>query len=122
MWLLNTGFHWWLRLTVAAFLLSAWVAVGLSSGIAHADDPSPSGTKSSSESAADAPKAAKADPSESTTTADETTDTKPTTVDQPSEPPSVASADPDDPPKPSARRGSPRPGLTIASAKPAKTA
>ena len=31
MWLLNTGrstFHWWLRLMVAAFLLSAWVAVG----------------------------------------------------------------------------------------------
>jgi pimeloyl-ACP methyl ester carboxylesterase/cytoskeletal protein RodZ len=127
MWLLNTGrltLHWWLRLIVAAFLLSAWVAVGFAGGIAHADDPSPSGSKASSESSADAPKAAKADPpkhsntgtpdpttpSESTTTADETTDTKPTTVDQP---------------KPSAQHSSHRPSLTIASdtpAKPAKTA
>jgi triacylglycerol esterase/lipase EstA (alpha/beta hydrolase family) len=64
-WLLNSGrssFHWWLRLMVAAFLLSAWVAVGLASGIAHADDPSPSGAASSSESPAGAPKAAKPDP------------------------------------------------------------
>jgi triacylglycerol esterase/lipase EstA (alpha/beta hydrolase family) len=65
-WLLNTGrstFHWWLRLMVAAFLLSAWVAVGLASGIAHADRPSPSAGDSSSESSAGAPKAATPDPS-----------------------------------------------------------
>jgi triacylglycerol esterase/lipase EstA (alpha/beta hydrolase family) len=134
--LLNTGrltFHWWLRLIVAAFLLSAWVAVGLGSGIANADDPSPSGSKSSSESSADAPKAAKADPpkhsnagtppGESKPSADDTTtDTKPPTVDQPSEPASEVNADRDDPPKPSAQRNSHRPALTIASAKPAKTA
>jgi pimeloyl-ACP methyl ester carboxylesterase len=132
MWLLNTGkstFHWWLRLTVAAFLLTTWVMVGLASGIAHADDPSPSGADSSSESSAGAPKAAKTDPpkhsnagtppSESKPSADDTTtDTKPATVDQPSA--SEANADPDDPPKPSARRSSHRPGLTTASVKPAK--
>jgi triacylglycerol esterase/lipase EstA (alpha/beta hydrolase family) len=134
--LLSTGrltFHRWLRLIVAAFLLSAWVVVGFGSGVAHADDPSPSGSTSSSESSADAPKAAKADPpkhsnagtppSESKPSADDTTtDTKPDTVDQPSESASEASADPDDPPKPSARRGSPRAALTIASAKPVKPA
>ncbi|MDT5197956.1 MAG: hypothetical protein QOH20_4710, partial [Mycobacterium sp.] len=113
--------HSWLRLIVAAFLLSAWVVVGFgSSGIAHADDPSPSGSKSSSESSADAPKPAKADPPKQS--ADDTkTDTKPATVDQPAEPASEANADPDDPPKPSARRNSHRPGLTTASVKPAKT-
>jgi pimeloyl-ACP methyl ester carboxylesterase len=134
--LLDTGrstVHWWLRLIVAAFLLSAWVAVGFGGGIANADDPSSSGSKSSSESSADAPKAATADPpkhsnagippSESKPSADDTTtDTKPTTVDQPSEPASVANADPDDPPKPSARRSTHRPGLTIGSAEPAKPA
>ena len=134
--LLDTGrstVHWWLRLIVAAFLLSAWVAVGFGGGIANADDPSSSGSKSSSESSADAPKAATADPpkhsnagippSESKPSADDTTtDTKPPTVDQPSEPASVANADPDDPPKPSARRSTHRPGLTIGSAEPAKPA
>jgi len=63
--LLNNGkstFQWWLRLIVATFLLSTWVAVGLSSGIAHADDASPSGADSSSESSASAQKVAKADP------------------------------------------------------------
>jgi triacylglycerol esterase/lipase EstA (alpha/beta hydrolase family) len=140
MWLLNTGFHWWLRLIVAAFLLSAWVAVGLGGGVANADDPSPSGTKSSSESSADAPKAAKTDPpkhesadppkhsnaatppGDTKPSADDTTtDTKPATVDQPSEPASEANADPDDPPKPSARSNSHRPGLTTTSVNPAKT-
>jgi pimeloyl-ACP methyl ester carboxylesterase len=130
-----------LRLIVAAFLLSAWVAVGLGSGIAHADDPAPSDSKSSSESTADAPKAAKTDhpkhksadppkhsnaatpPSETKPSADDTTtDTKPAAVDQPSEPASEANADPDDPPKPSARSSSHRPGLATASANPTKTA
>jgi triacylglycerol esterase/lipase EstA (alpha/beta hydrolase family) len=71
--LLNTGkstFQWWLRLMVAAFLLSAWVAVGWSSGISHADEPSPSGADSSTESSASAPKAAKADPANQPTQAD----------------------------------------------------
>jgi hypothetical protein len=63
--------HWWLRLFVAALLLSAWVTVGLASGIAHADDPKSSGSDASSESSAGAapktpktpktPKAAKGD-------------------------------------------------------------
>jgi triacylglycerol esterase/lipase EstA (alpha/beta hydrolase family) len=165
LWLLNTGrstLHWWLRLMVAAFLLSAWMTVGLASGIAHADDPSPSAGDSSSESSADAPKAPKADPpkrstqtdapgagldrkpdtrtphgtadrvtetdtsteaspSENTTAAEETTSSSKTPIAdvKPSTPP-VAAADPDDPPKPSARGSSHRPGLTIASAKPAK--
>lgn len=74
-WLLSTGgstFHWWLRLMVAAFLLSAWVTVGLASGIAHADDPSPSAGDSSSESSAGAPKAdaPKADPPKRSAQAD----------------------------------------------------
>jgi triacylglycerol esterase/lipase EstA (alpha/beta hydrolase family) len=148
--LLNTGrstLHWWLRLIVAAFLLSAWVVVGLGSGVAHADDPSPSGSKPSSESSADAPKAEKADPpkrsapadasdrkpdttteaspSESKPTADETTTDGKPPVDEvddvkPSKPVPAADADADDPPKPAARGSSHRPGLTIASAKPAK--
>jgi len=73
MWLLNTGrssYHWWLRLVVAAFLLSTWVAVGLASGIAHADDRSPSSGNSSSESSEGAPKAAKADPPKRSTPAE----------------------------------------------------
>ncbi|MDT5129674.1 MAG: hypothetical protein QOH54_5318, partial [Mycobacterium sp.] len=65
-----SSYHWWLRLVVAAFLLSTWVAVGLASGIAHADDPAPSSGSSSSESSEDAPKAAKADPPKSSTPAD----------------------------------------------------
>jgi pimeloyl-ACP methyl ester carboxylesterase len=129
-----------LRLIVAAFLLSAWVAAGFGGGIAHADDPSASGSKSSSESSADAPKrSAGADapganvdrkpgtntessPSESKTTAGETaTDSKPPIDDvKPSKPEPVADADPADPPKPPTRGSSHRPGLTIASAKPAK--
>jgi pimeloyl-ACP methyl ester carboxylesterase len=136
-------------LTVAAFLLTTWVMVGLASGIAHADDPSPSGADSSSESSAGAPKAAKTDPpkpsaqadpparkphrgttaetttesspSESTTTAEETVGTgEPPNVDvQPSTPP-VAAADPDDPSEPRVRHSSHRPGLTSESAKPTK--
>ncbi|MFG1933870.1 alpha/beta fold hydrolase [Mycobacterium sp. NPDC048908] len=46
----KSTFLWWLRLTVVTFVLSAWVAVGLSSGIAHADDTSPSADTSTSES------------------------------------------------------------------------
>ena len=123
--------YWWLRLTVAAFVLSAWVAVGLGSGIAHADDQSPSAADSSAKSSSGAPKAEKADPpkrpkkaaapsadpdqkpdtptspSEDTTTADES-ETKPAVVDDPAEPPP--------------RRSSHRPNLTIIPAKPTKPA
>src|SRR3981189_827067 len=73
MWVLNTGrssYHWWLRLVVAAFLLSTWVAVGLASGIAHADETSPSSGSSSSESSEGAPKATKAEPPKRSTPAD----------------------------------------------------
>lgn len=111
--------YWWLRLTVAAFVLSAWVAVGLGSGVALADDQSSSAADSSSESSSSAPKAEKADPpkgpkkaespSEDTATAEETaSETKPAIVDDPAEPP--------------ARRNSHRPTLTIASAKPTRPA
>jgi pimeloyl-ACP methyl ester carboxylesterase len=165
--LLNTAgssLLWWLRLTVAAFLLSAWVAVGLASGIAHADDPSSSGGASSSEGSPDPSKrSARADhhdagpaaddsagrgnpkarrphtgnPARNTdrgTTADTTTESPtpsgasepedrhgPPIVDvQPSTPPSVAAADPGEPPEPHARRSPHRPSLTSASAQPAK--
>jgi triacylglycerol esterase/lipase EstA (alpha/beta hydrolase family) len=146
MWLLNTGrssFHWWLRLVVAAFLLSTWVAVGLASGIAHADDPSPSSGSSSSESSEGAPKAAKAEPPKRSTPAD-APDTGPndkpatgnpdratdrdTTADTSKEPsppkadsrtedpdePATA-ADAGDPPAPDARRSPHRPSSTSAS-------
>ncbi|HZN81628.1 MAG TPA: alpha/beta fold hydrolase [Mycobacterium sp.] len=150
-WLLNTGgstFHWWLRLTVAAFLLATWVAVGLGSVIAHADDPSPSSADSSSESSAGAPKAAKADPPkrtaqvgaqdagtdrkpdlrtpessrEDTATAEKTaSDSDAPDVDvQPSLSASVADPDPDDSPQPRVRHSPRRPDVPIASAKPAK--
>jgi hypothetical protein len=151
-WLLSTGgssFHWWMRLTVAAFLLATWVAVGLGSGIAHADDPSPSNADSSSESSASAPEAAKADPPkqsalanapgtsphrkpdtrtpessprEDTATAEETaSDSDVPVVDvQPSSSASVADPDPDDSPQPRVRHSPRRADVPIASAKPAK--
>jgi triacylglycerol esterase/lipase EstA (alpha/beta hydrolase family) len=136
----NSGrstFHWWLRLIVAAFLLTAWVVVGLGSGIANADDPSPSSADSSSEASAGTPKAAKADSPkqseqattsntessrpESTATAEDTVDdSEPPVVEvQPSKPTAVADADPGDWPEPRVRN-SHRPGLTSESAKPAK--
>jgi triacylglycerol esterase/lipase EstA (alpha/beta hydrolase family) len=133
---------------VAAFLLSAWVAVGLASGIAHADDPSASGGDSTSESSEDAPKAAKVDPpkrsaladapgagpdrkaetraphraTESTASTEETvSESEPPAVDvAPSIPTPVADTDADDPPQPRARRNSHRPGVTSESAKPPK--
>jgi triacylglycerol esterase/lipase EstA (alpha/beta hydrolase family) len=146
----NTGtsaFHWWLRLMVAAFLLSAWVTLGLASGIAHADDPSPSSADSSSEGSPN-PKAATPDPSKQSphdarpapdrkphrgTTADATTESsapesKATAEETASDsepaivgakpPASVADSDADDPPEPRLRHSSR--GLTTTSAKPAK--
>ncbi|MGX9788086.1 alpha/beta fold hydrolase [Mycobacterium sp. MMS18-G62] len=73
MLLLNTGsstFQWWLRLIVAMFLLSAWLTVGLASGIAHADDSSSSSADSNSQSSAGPPKAALADPPKQSAQAD----------------------------------------------------
>ena len=69
---LNTGRSslFWLRLTLVAFVLSAWVTVGLASGIARADGPSPSGGDSSSEGSAGAPKTSKADPPKRSAQAD----------------------------------------------------
>ncbi|HET6735965.1 MAG TPA: hypothetical protein VFH65_25165, partial [Mycobacterium sp.] len=138
--LLNTGraaFHWWLRLIVAAFLLTAWIAVGWGSGIAHADDPSSSGGTSSSESSSD-PKADKADPpkqagapggdtggtdTENAATAEATVgDSESPVVDvEPSKPTPVADADPGDEPEPRVRRNEHRPDLTSESAEPVKT-
>jgi triacylglycerol esterase/lipase EstA (alpha/beta hydrolase family) len=115
-WLLNTGrstFHWWLRLAVAAFLLSAWVAVGLAGGVAHADGTSPSAGDSSSQGSP-APKVSTPDPSKRTPRADhEGAGT--TTESSPGE-----SADLDEPSKPHVRHGPRRPGLTSPSAKPVK--
>jgi alpha/beta hydrolase fold len=112
-----------LQFLFAALLLSAWVAVGLGSGIALADDASPSGDASTSESSpgrkADAPKASKPDPG---TTAD-TTETS-AQADESTEPgeETTAASDPDDPPQKHTRHSPRRPGLTVASAKPAKPA
>jgi pimeloyl-ACP methyl ester carboxylesterase len=128
---------------VAAFLLSAWVAVGLASGIAHADDLSASGGDSTSESSRDAPKAAKVDPPKRSALADapgagpdrnaetrasdratESTASTEETLSE-SQPPLVnvapsSVADADDPPQPRVRRNSHRPGLTSESANPPK--
>jgi triacylglycerol esterase/lipase EstA (alpha/beta hydrolase family) len=153
MWLPNTGrssYHWWLRLVVAAFLLSTWVAVGLASGIAHADETSPSSGSSSSESSEGAPKAAKAEPpkrstpadaphtgpnekpathnpdraTDRDTTADTATEPSPTTADSRPEDPNEPVAGAGDPPAQDARRSPHRPSSTSAStsasAKPAK--
>jgi triacylglycerol esterase/lipase EstA (alpha/beta hydrolase family) len=123
--------YWWLRITVAALVLSAWVAVGLSSGIAWADDPSPSGDASTSDGSpgpkADAPKASKPDTggadhrgkgdtkaSDATETSSQA-DESPTPAEE-----TTAAADPDDPTQPNTRPDRRRPSLTIASAKPAK--
>jgi triacylglycerol esterase/lipase EstA (alpha/beta hydrolase family) len=130
--LLNSGrltFHWWLRLIVAAFLLSAWVVVGLDSGIAHADDPSPSSSDASSESSASAPKAEKADsPKQSEQAEAPSPDpvTKPhgdTTTDStaPAEE-TAGESEVSVQAKPRVRRNSHKPDLTIASVKPTKPA
>jgi triacylglycerol esterase/lipase EstA (alpha/beta hydrolase family) len=133
----KSAFHFWLRLIVAAFLLSAWVAVGFGSGIAHADDPSSSGGTSSSESSSD-PKADKADPPKQASAADADTDStdtedaatadeaasgsEPAVVDdQPSKPTPVADADAGDQPEPRVRRNERRPDVTSESADPVKT-
>ncbi|AGB25680.1 Lipase (class 2) [Mycobacterium sp. JS623] len=137
------SFYWWLRLTVAAFVLSAWVAVGLSSGIAKADDPSPSGDTSTSAgspasnpSKPDGPKlsaekpdgpklsAEKADgpklsaekagtTAESTSQADDSNAAAKKTD---------AASGSDDPPQRHTRQSSHQPGSTIASTKPATLA
>jgi triacylglycerol esterase/lipase EstA (alpha/beta hydrolase family) len=118
-------FHWWLRFTVAAFLLSTWVVVGLGGGIAYADTPSSPGGASSSEGSADGPKASKPDTgaaghddaksddgTESPSPADE--DTAPTGK-------TAATTDPDDPPQPHTRHNPRRPNLTLVSPKSPKT-
>jgi len=103
--------YWWLRLTVAALVLSAWVAVGFNSGIAHADEPSASGDASTSQDS-QAPKASKPDSSEPPADASTSTPAEKT----------AAASDKDDPPKPRTRHSAHRPGSTTASTKPAKPA
>jgi pimeloyl-ACP methyl ester carboxylesterase len=130
-----SSFHWWLRLTVAVFVLSAWVAVGLGSGIARADDPSPSGDTSTSESTPSAkdaaPKASKPERPKRSAEADHTDATSDGTAessshaDDSTDPAdkTVATPDRDDPPEPQTRHTSRRPSSTAAStnlAKPAK--
>ena len=43
--------YWWLRVAVAAFVLSAWMTVAVTSGVAHADGPPSSDGGTSAESA-----------------------------------------------------------------------
>ena len=116
----TSSVYWWLRLAVAAFVLSAWVIVGLGGGIARADDPPSSDGTSTSEtspgpkhtppkaSKPDRPKhSAKADQPDSTSDAttesssqtDEDTDPADTTE---------ATSEPDDPPQPQTRHSSRR--------------
>ncbi len=111
---------WWLRLTVAVWVLSAWVVVGFAGGIAHADDTSsPAGDSTSagppaskdSKTDPDAdpnrkPEAEKPDrpapesPTDENTATAEDTDTDPPTgaVEPPTADPAPdATADPPDP-------------------------
>ena len=118
--------YWWLRVTIAAFLLSAWVAVGFGSGVALADDQSSPAADSSSESSSGKPKAEKAekaDPPKRPKKADAPTTESSSEADEDTGPAEkkVAVSAPDDPP--SHKRNSPRrPNLTIVSAKPTKPA
>jgi pimeloyl-ACP methyl ester carboxylesterase len=127
------SFYWWLRLTVAAFVLSAWVAVGLSSGIAKADGTSSSGDASTSESTPSAhdtaTKAPKPDPPKRSADTDHqhaTTDTiySSSQADENNAAAEKADAasDSDDPPQRHTRQSSHQPATTIASTKLAKPA
>jgi len=109
--------YWWLRITVAALVLSAWVAVGFGSGVALADESSASGDASTSEGSP-APKASKPDTPKPSTGATESS-----TENDESTPPAdetVAASDPDDPPQSHTRHSARRPGATTASTKPPK--
>src|SRR5690242_20075003 len=117
--------HWWLRLAVAAFLLSAWVVVGVGSGIAWADKPSPSADASSSaSSAAPHKKAAKESkkPDPKADKADTDTDTAPDHTATATAPELTSAADSDAAPKPHTRQNPRRAHLTVASSKPSKPA
>jgi pimeloyl-ACP methyl ester carboxylesterase len=110
--------YWWLRLAVAALVLSAWVAVAFGNGVALADETSASGDTSTSEGSP-APKASKpdspkpsAEATESSSQADEST--------APAE--KTAASDPDDPPQPHTRHSPRLPGSTATPTKPAKPA
>lgn len=117
---------WWLRLAVATFLLSAWVAVGLGSGIAHADETSSSAGKSTSEGSegSAAAKPAKPDrPKESTETPASTTESSSQADERDAATEKTATAsDQDDPPQRHTRHSPRRPALTAASTKTAKPA
>jgi triacylglycerol esterase/lipase EstA (alpha/beta hydrolase family) len=45
----KSSLYWWLRVTLVAFVLSAWLTVSVAGGIARADSPPPSGGESNSE-------------------------------------------------------------------------
>jgi len=112
--------YWWLRLTVATFVLSAWVAVGLTSGIAHADDPSPSKGDSTSESSADTPKGPKAPKPPKAPKADAPTTSDTESQASPDESAAAAEETASSGTKPTTRRSTHRPKLTVASVKPVK--
>lgn len=81
--------HWWLRLVLAALLMSTWLTVGMASGIARADSPSPSGGESSSAGApgpkdptsTGVPKASPPEPHKPKANRHDTPDAEPTTDD-----------------------------------------
>jgi pimeloyl-ACP methyl ester carboxylesterase/cell division protein FtsN len=139
----GSALYWWLRLTVAALVLSAWIVVGFGSGIAHADDPSPSAGDSTSEGSS-SPKASKPDSSASkpnspkrihtrapnrNTNGDAAADTTTATESSPPaderaapDEKTATTSDPDDPPQPHTRHNPRRPSSTAASTKPAQPA
>jgi triacylglycerol esterase/lipase EstA (alpha/beta hydrolase family)/cytoskeletal protein RodZ len=115
--------YWWLRLAVAAFLLSAWVAVGLGSGIAHADETSSSADSSSSEGSEGSPASKpskpdrRKDPAE---TADATAKSSSPADEGEAAEKTEADSDPDEPPQRHTPHG--RPSLTVVSTKTPKPA
>jgi triacylglycerol esterase/lipase EstA (alpha/beta hydrolase family) len=107
--------YWWLRWAVVAFVLSAWVAVGVGGAVAHADGTSRTTGDSSSQSTADTPKEPK-EPKEPKAAKPDTQEPKGTAPDE------TTTKDPDDPSKPRARHGSHRNGLTTPKTTATKTA
>ncbi len=118
----KSSVFWWLRLTVAVLVLSAWVVVGFGGAIAHADDPSPSGGASTSETSPGPkhtpPKASKPDRPKHSVKADQP---EPTSATEPTDK-TEATSDPADPPQPQTRHSSRRPSSTSPSVKLVKPA
>lgn len=52
----GSSHYWWLRVTLAAFVLSAWMTVALAGGVAHGDSPPPSDGATKSDTQTDTTK------------------------------------------------------------------